>query len=295
MSSSNNLVSQERKGFSLTPQNLEQAMQLAEIMASSEIVPKVYQGKPGNVLIAVQMGADLGFSPTQALQSIAVINGNPAVWGDGMRALIMSSPDLEDMREWYDEKSATAYCEIKRKMKGGKITTFVGSFSMAQAQQAKLAGKLPWQQYPERMLQWRAFGFAARDAFADRLKGIKLAEEVQDYPEEKHIGSSSTAEAHRVDPKMIHSSIQNKPKKEDLQQEELVQESKADEVIDDGGECFNSIFNWLESIEDMDKLKAAGKVIEEEKEAGNLTSDEVNRLRIKYVEVRIKIKESSPE
>ncbi len=37
-------------------------------------------------------------------------------------------------------------------------------------------------QYPKRMLQLRARGFALRDAFPDVLKGLVTAEEAQDYP-----------------------------------------------------------------------------------------------------------------
>lgn len=286
MSNSNSVAT--KSTFSLTPQNLDQAMQLAEIMANSEMVPKVYQGKAGNVLIAVQMGADLGFSPTQALQSIAVINGNPAVWGDGMRALVMSAPDLEDMREWYDDKTKTAYCEIKRKLKGGKVATFQGSFSMEQAVNARLTDRQPWKQYPQRMQQWRAFGFAARDAFADRLKGIRLAEEVQDYPEEKHIGSD-TIESRQVNPNELHKQITRKPTEDTTSREEAQPEVIQEQEVNDSdgiNECYESIVQWLDTIDTIEALEQSGKVIGEEAAAGNLNETEVTQLRRKYSEVK---------
>jgi hypothetical protein len=59
----------------------------------------------------------------------------------------------------------------------------VGRFSVADAKRAGLWGKSgPWTQYPRRMLQLRARGFALRDAFPDVLKGLVTAEEAQDYP-----------------------------------------------------------------------------------------------------------------
>jgi hypothetical protein len=45
---------------------------------------------------------ELGFMPMQALQSIAVVNGRPSVWGDGFLALIMSSPLYLDHDEYYE-------------------------------------------------------------------------------------------------------------------------------------------------------------------------------------------------
>ena len=39
----------------------------------------------------------------------------------------------------------------------------------------------PWTQYPKRMMQMRARGFALRDKFADALGGLITVEEAQDY------------------------------------------------------------------------------------------------------------------
>ena len=37
----------------LTPQTLDEAMRFADLMAKSSIVPKDYQGNPGNAMIAL--------------------------------------------------------------------------------------------------------------------------------------------------------------------------------------------------------------------------------------------------
>ncbi|EPF0568860.1 hypothetical protein ACSQHE_003284 [Yersinia enterocolitica] len=171
----------------LSPQNFEQAQLFAEAIAGSQFAPSNYRGKPNDVLIAMQMGAELGFQPMQSVQGIAVINGRPSVWGDALRALILSASDLAGFEEYYDEATQTAHCKISRKLQTGAIAVFTGSFSVVDAQTAELWNKTgPWKSYPKRMQQWRALGFSARDAYADRLKGIQLAEEVRDYePEEK--------------------------------------------------------------------------------------------------------------
>lgn len=176
----NELATQSDPLFSLSPRNLSEAMEYAKIIASSDMVPKDYINKPGNVLVAVQTGAELGLKPMQSLQGISVINGRPSVWGDAMRALVISHPEFEDLIE--DKQDTYCTVTLKRRGRSAVVTTF----SMEDAKKAGLAGKSgPWQTAPKRMLQMRAFAFAARDLFADALKGIKSTEELRDYPDDR--------------------------------------------------------------------------------------------------------------
>ena len=178
----NELTTQGEPTFSLSPRNLAEAMDFAKIIASSDMVPKDYVNKPGNVLVAVQTGAELGLKPMQSLQGISVINGRPSIWGDAMRALVISHPEFEDLHE--DKQDTHCTVTLKRRGRSAVISTF----TMEDAKKAGLAGKSgPWQTAPKRMLQMRAFAFAARDLFADALKGIRSIEEVRDYPEGERV------------------------------------------------------------------------------------------------------------
>jgi hypothetical protein len=170
--------------FAFAPTNLEQAMRFSAMIANSDLVPKDYVGKPGNVLIAIQMGAEVGLAPMQAIQGIAVINGRPAVWGDAALALVRAHPSVQSITEAVEGtgKSAVATCVVKR-LKNGVIESTSRSFSWDDAVVANLSGKRgPWTDYPMRMLQMRARGFALRDAAADVLKGLAIAEEAMDIP-----------------------------------------------------------------------------------------------------------------
>lgn len=169
-------------GGGMSPKNLGEAMEFARMMAASNMVPNDYAGKPGNVLVAVQMGAELGLPPMQAIQNIAVINGRAALWGDALLAVVMSSPAFEFINEMNladIAKANAATCVIKRRGSPEHVVTF----SVEDAKAAGLWGKSgPWTQYPNRMLLLRARGFACRDKFPDSLRGIQLAEEVIDVP-----------------------------------------------------------------------------------------------------------------
>ena len=63
----------------LQPQTMDEAMKFSEVISKSGLVPKEYQGKPANCLVAIQWGMELGLAPLQALQNIAVINGKPSL------------------------------------------------------------------------------------------------------------------------------------------------------------------------------------------------------------------------
>ena len=134
------------------------------------------------VCVAMQMGMELGLTPTQALQGIAVVNGRPSIYGDLGTALVRGSGLLENVHERYEgdpqSDAYTAVCELWR---AGEKHSIVGTFSVADAKAAKLWGKGgPWSDYPRRMLMWRARTYAYRDGFADVLRGLTFREEAED-------------------------------------------------------------------------------------------------------------------
>ena len=162
--------------------SMDDAYRFAKMVASSEFAPKDFRNKPESCLLAIQAGSEVGLSPMQSLQSIAVINGRPSIWGDAAMALVQASPVCEYVREYVegDGDAMVAVCEAKRR---GYPAPTVVRFSVADAKKAALWGKSgPWQQYPTRMLALRARGFALRNAFADALRGLVTAEEAMDYP-----------------------------------------------------------------------------------------------------------------
>lgn len=180
---------QQKQSFSLTPQSLDEALRFADMLSKSNMVPKDYQGNPANCIIAMQWGMEIGLQPLQAMQNIAVINGRPSIWGDAMLAIVRGSGVLEYIKE--DPTDTGCTCIVKRKSEDEVSRTF----TTEDAKRAGLLGKQgPWQQNPKRMMQMRARAFALRDVFPDVLRGVNIAEIVQDEPVEKDI----TAEGETV-------------------------------------------------------------------------------------------------
>jgi len=160
----------------LVPQTLDEAFRVSQAIAASGLAPRGLE-KPEQIMVAIMAGAELGFAPFQSLQSFAVVNGRPTLWGDGLVAVVRRNGCT--IREWHEGE--TAFCEVTRPDTGETIQRH---FSQADAVKAGLAGKTgPWQQYPQRMRAMRARAWAVRDGCADMLRGFQVAEEVYDYVE----------------------------------------------------------------------------------------------------------------
>lgn len=173
--------------FSLAPRTLTEAMDFAKMMADSELVPKSFRGKPGDVLIAVQMGNEVGLQPMAAIQNIAVINGKPGIYGDAGKAILLAAgciieeDDIEIVK-----KTGRARCKVTR----GNRPPVERTYCIDNAKTAGLWNKEgPWRTNPERQMAWRAFWFAARDAASDLLKGLGGAEELADYNAPRDMGT----------------------------------------------------------------------------------------------------------
>jgi RecT family len=199
------------------PTDIGDAWRLSQFFAKSSLVPDDFKGKPENVLVALQLGAEVGFPPMQALQSIAVINGRPSIWGDGFLALLMNSSKYRAHEEYYEvavqkdvetvdehgkritvkrwvierreglslddwkRDDTAAVCAFWRTDREAPI---VVRFTVGQAKKANLLSKKgPWQEYPDRMLKLRARSWAGRDAFPDVLRGLTTREEALDRRE----------------------------------------------------------------------------------------------------------------
>jgi hypothetical protein len=170
---------------------------MAQVVVAGKMAPKSFEDKDGTVSVErvcllIMHGLEVGLTPMAALQSIAVVNGMPTIWGDGMLGLVRQSGLLDSIDETVelDEQGepTIAICRVRRK---GDANETVGSFTRAEAQKAGLWNKAgPWQQYRQRMMKMRARSWALRDKFPDVLRGLHSAEEVIDITP---AGSATTA------------------------------------------------------------------------------------------------------
>lgn len=160
----------------IIPQSFDEAYRVAQVLAASGMTPRDIN-TPEKVMVAIMAGAEIGMAPFQAVQSFAIINGRPTLWGDGMLGVVRAQGVKVDEKIDGTGDDMIAFCHVTRP--SGELVS--RSFSVADAKKAGLWGKQgPWSSYPQRMLQMRARAWAVRDACADMLRGIQMTEEAQD-------------------------------------------------------------------------------------------------------------------
>ena len=188
----------ELNGRGLALRTLEDMSRFAEGVIKAGLAPRSLDSRE-KLIIAMQLGQEIGLSYMISLKSIAVINGTPTIYGDAALGLVRRSGLLEDITEEINGSingnldntadDVTAVCTVTRK--GEKPTTRM--FSVADAKRAGLWNKRgPWQTHPKRMLQYKARAFALRDTHPDVLMGLHFWEEmVGEDP--KHVESTEVA------------------------------------------------------------------------------------------------------
>lgn len=171
----------------IVPRNIEEAFRLAQLVVKAGLAPDSYEKDPSKVVIGIMKSLEVGLPPITGLSSIYLIRNRPSIFGDGAIALIQARGVILKMEHEYTgtpgEDDWTCHVRMWRR---GQSEPYAGEFSIGDAKRAKLWAnpkKIPWIEYPDRMLFNRARAFAVRDGFADCLSGLAIAEEMQDLPE----------------------------------------------------------------------------------------------------------------
>lgn len=237
----------------IVPQDFDGAWRIATAVVKAGMAPKGLDTAE-KAMVAIMHGMEVGLTPMAALQSIAVVNGRPTIWGDGALGLVQGSGLMESHKEWFEGSGDTrkAFCTVKRK---GDPEVKSGEFSVADAKKAGLWGKTgPWTQYSDRMLKMRARGFALRDGFSDVLRGLGIAEEVQDYqaikdvtPPKPPTPPEPPADEGKVDDNTLI----------DLKPENADQASSEDMTPDDFVELIKGELGTAQSAEDLEEVWTA--------------------------------------
>lgn len=203
---------------SIAPQSLDEVARIAKlaVMAGLMIVPTKRKRKSdeedgddddgggedkliATATMVILQGMEVGLPPMQALQTIALINGRPLIWGDAVPALLWRAGFTIEESIDGDGEARTARCKVTRP--DGKSVE--RTFSVADAKRARLwdtrekikkwgknfqtkrpeqyeaPNDSPWFRFPDRMLAMRARGFAVKDGASDVTRGLYLREEYE--------------------------------------------------------------------------------------------------------------------
>lgn len=150
---------------------LPEKMQYAKALAASGMLPGQYRQQPANLLYALEYAESLGLHPMAAITGIHVIEGKPSASAALISALVRRAG--HKLRVRGNDQEAVA--QIVRA--DDPDWTFEARWTMARAEQAGLAKKKVWREYPAAMLKARAITEVARDACEEALSGMHYTPE----------------------------------------------------------------------------------------------------------------------
>ena len=181
--------------------DLEDQKVLAQAYLKGGLLPKWYDTVE-KIITGMHLCKELDIPVLTGMKNITLINGNPTIFGDLPLALCERSKQIEDLEEFlFDDKYEKicfenknidknvfgALCRVKRH--GRTITEKVFTISdaiiaglMFITEEGELSSKKEnWLKYPKVMLMYRARSMSLKQAFADKLNGINIAEYDNDY------------------------------------------------------------------------------------------------------------------
>jgi hypothetical protein len=185
------IVPAQRTPIEMGPRGIEistlaELGRFAQIVFESGLAPESLDNVQ-KIILALEMGLELGFRPMMALSNIGVINGRAGPFGDAAKALCERSGLMLDYKQHFEGTIADGTRKwIVESLRKGREEYLVTEYSITDAKIAELWGKMtksgkptPWVTAPDRMLMFRARGFNLRDNFPDVLKGFRTFEELE--------------------------------------------------------------------------------------------------------------------
>lgn len=167
----------------------DKLMEMSNFLANSMIIPAMYQRRPENVLIAVDLASRMGVSPMMVMQNLFVIQGKPSWSGQAVASLIRSSEQFKNVELHYIGEEGTkeygAYVTAERNGKVLKGTVVTIDMAQREGWYQKAGSK--WQTMPTQMLGYRAYSFFGRLYAPEVMMGLHTVEEVEDYVQEVEV------------------------------------------------------------------------------------------------------------
>ena len=162
----------------------DNAQRMAKALASSALVPKIYQGQQGlaNSLIALELAGRMGISPLTVMQNMTPINGRPSWSSSFLIGTVNACGRFSPLRFIFDDVENPSSCHAEANdlatgevLRGEKIT-----IAMAKAEGWFSRQGSKWQTFPGQMLRYRAGAFWARVYCPEISLGIITKEEAID-------------------------------------------------------------------------------------------------------------------
>lgn len=176
-------------GFFGSLKTMGRALKIAEVISKSNIIPDNFKGKPGDVMIALDMAARLDLNLLSVMQSIYIVHGRPAWSGAFYAALITAGGRFKSYR-YVERDTQEPIKEIGRNNRvcyivavdndGNEHTGPEVDYKMAVKEGWTSRNGSKWQTMPVLMLRYRAAAFFVRTCCPEAAMGLREKGEEED-------------------------------------------------------------------------------------------------------------------
>lgn len=159
--------------------DFEKAAKMASFLSKATFIPRQFQNKPSDCLIALQMAASLRVTPFEVMKGLYVIDGKPSFTAQFALALVnrfgpFDSPIKCRSTGSGDELCVTAYAKFV-----GSEEEFAATATMKGAHAAGWTKNRNYEAIPEQMLFYKAALMLIRRYCPHILMGMLTEDEVK--------------------------------------------------------------------------------------------------------------------
>lgn len=171
----------------------------ANLLASSSLVPKEYQGNVPNCVIALNMANRIGADPLMAIQNLYVVHGRPGWSSQFLIACFNQNPAFSALRyEFKGEEGKDSWACRAYAVEKATETVLYGtwiSIALAKAEGWEGKDRSKWKTMPEQMLRYRAAAWFIRAYAPEIAMGLHTADELREIDMERgQDGTFATAQ-----------------------------------------------------------------------------------------------------
>lgn len=165
-------------------QGFELMQRIAKAFATSDLVPKQYQGNLPNCMIALDMAQRIGANPLMCMQNLYVVHGTPGWSSKFLIATVNTCGRYSTLRyEWKGKEGEKGYgCrawaverETNERLDGVWVT-----WEMVNAEGWASKSGSKWKTMADQMFIYRAAAFWQRAYAPDLGMGLQTEEELRD-------------------------------------------------------------------------------------------------------------------
>jgi hypothetical protein len=159
-----------------------QIQRVAKLFSESDLVPEIFQGKPANCAVALQMAFRLRVDPMMLMQNMYIVHGRPGIEAKLAIALMNQRGPFTGPLQWKfegqgDKKQCTCFATHRQTGEQCKQTV---TFAMVKAEGWLDKSGSKWKTMPDIMFQYRSAMFLGRLYCPEVLLGLPTDDELRD-------------------------------------------------------------------------------------------------------------------